>query len=362
MSTVLEKLQELKNIKDDFKEKINAKGGSITDTTPFSEYPSQVENLSGGSGGGSVNPIGKYKVVYFDIDGTILKTDYVESGGTTTPPGDPSYDSEYLKFVGWTDIPETITRDYVVGARYETITGDTYLFIRLTENIGLTIPTLQISGSVSIDWGDGTIGSSKTHTYSDYGDYTIKIRGMTGITTYLFNDAESSYLYSLKKCYLGNSVVILDAFSFLSCRSLEVLLLSKNITEIGNNPFTECYNLKSIILPDSVNYIGFNWFYKCYNLSFVVLPTNITAINGNSFSTSYNLEDIVIPNKVTSIESSAFSNCYNLKSIVIPESVTNIQNNVFSSCYRIKNYIFNCLSVPTLGSSVFTNIDKTAHI
>ena len=51
MSTISEQLQQLNNIKNSFKETINAKGGSITDTTPFSEYPSQVENLSGGGGG-----------------------------------------------------------------------------------------------------------------------------------------------------------------------------------------------------------------------------------------------------------------------------------------------------------------------
>ena len=108
MSTVLEKLQELKNIKDDFKEKINAKGGSITDTTPFSEYPSQVENLSGGGGGSkaiidveelpkaswvgtTVPNTGTVENVYFntnltnkEIDKLLSELDYVDMEGMLT--------------------------------------------------------------------------------------------------------------------------------------------------------------------------------------------------------------------------------------------------------------------------------------
>ena len=76
MSTISEKLQQLNNIKNDFKEKINAKGGSITDTTPFSEYPSQVENLSGGGGGGIIEVD---KLPYSTWKGTAVpRSSYVE--------------------------------------------------------------------------------------------------------------------------------------------------------------------------------------------------------------------------------------------------------------------------------------------
>ena len=51
MSTTAEKLQKIIDIKNDLKEKINAKGGSITDTTPFAEYPTIADELMGSSGG-----------------------------------------------------------------------------------------------------------------------------------------------------------------------------------------------------------------------------------------------------------------------------------------------------------------------
>ena len=39
------------------------------------------------------------RIRYIDVDGTILKEEYVQKGGTTTPPSTPSYDSDRLMFV-----------------------------------------------------------------------------------------------------------------------------------------------------------------------------------------------------------------------------------------------------------------------
>lgn len=44
-------------------------------------------------------PDGYFEVRYVDIDGTLLKTEIVKKGETTTPPQNPSYDSERLQFV-----------------------------------------------------------------------------------------------------------------------------------------------------------------------------------------------------------------------------------------------------------------------
>lgn len=81
MSTIVEKLQQLKNIKNDLKEKINAKGGSITDTTPFSEYAGQVDNLSGGGGVALNATIEEYKLTggYAVKAGDCVKCSYGNS-------------------------------------------------------------------------------------------------------------------------------------------------------------------------------------------------------------------------------------------------------------------------------------------
>ena len=54
MATIAEKLQTIADIKESIKEAINAKGGTIENTTPFAEYPTQIEAIKGG-GGGTMN-------------------------------------------------------------------------------------------------------------------------------------------------------------------------------------------------------------------------------------------------------------------------------------------------------------------
>lgn len=46
MGTTAQKLQKILNTKAALKNSINAKGGTITDDTPFSEYSAQVDNIS----------------------------------------------------------------------------------------------------------------------------------------------------------------------------------------------------------------------------------------------------------------------------------------------------------------------------
>ena len=50
MATIAEKLQTIADIKESIKEAINAKGGTIENTTPFAEYPTQIEAIKGGGG------------------------------------------------------------------------------------------------------------------------------------------------------------------------------------------------------------------------------------------------------------------------------------------------------------------------
>ena len=75
-----------------------------------------------------------------------------------------------------------------MGAIYKPTSGNTEMFIELTEETGLTI-TVNFykkvsSGTITINWGDGTTSSNSatganakylTHTYSSYGEYMISI-------------------------------------------------------------------------------------------------------------------------------------------------------------------------------------------
>ena len=65
----------------------------------------------------------------------------------------------------------------------------------------------------------------------------------------------------------------------------------------------------------------------------VIISENITAIGDHAFEDNSTIKNVVLPDSVTSIGEYAFSNCGNLESVQIPSSVTSIANNSFNNSY-----------------------------
>ena len=68
----------------------------------------------------------------------------------------------------------------MAGAVYTTASGQNEFDITLTKATGLAV-TLNMDGTK--DWGDGTNDTETTHTYTTYGNYTIKCNGTTMTTS-----------------------------------------------------------------------------------------------------------------------------------------------------------------------------------
>lgn len=333
MATQVEKLQKVKEIKTSIKDVINANGGNVGEV--FSEYPLAIETLL--SGGGSDSPKGQYRIRYIDVDGTILKEEWLDNGATLTPPNTPNYDPDYLVFDTWNyDIANTVVNGNLdIGAIYNTIDGSTYLFCRFTTNTGLN-PTLAISGSPTIDWGDGIVDTNLSHTYANEGNYIIKITG-----SFTFSTSSSTYLLgsenlnnALQKLYLDN-ITSIGIYFFISCYSLQIINIPNGVTSIADISSISCYSLQSVNIPNGVTSIGQQTFYNCHSL-----------------------RSISIPNSVTKFSNSSVYNCSSLKSVSIPKGVTSI-GGAFSFCYSITNYFILCDQVPTLSTtSAFTSINK----
>jgi hypothetical protein len=367
-----------------------------TDKINALAFEDEIRGLKGGSGG-SNTPIdngaiyeGKYRVRYFDADGTILKIEYVESGGKTTPPDNPTYDPDYLIFAEW----NYDTDNYIVeqptdiGAIYDTVDDATYLFCRFTTNTGLT-PTLRIIGATSIDWGDGTVDTNVSHTYANEGDYIIKVYGnitfntsnMTSVTKYLLGSGILNF--ALQKCYIKNGITNITDHAFYECFSLKNITIPKSVTiigkyalqycsnltnvsipkeiEISDDAFSYCYGLTNVIIPKSVTSIGKNALRECYSLTSVVIPEGITSISSSTVNSCRSLKNITIPKSVTNIDEYVFYYCIVLTSIVIPEGVTSIGGYAFSGCRSLTNYFIDCDTVPTLSNkNAFNNINASA--
>jgi hypothetical protein len=360
-------------------------------------------------------------VRFFDIDGTILKQEYVTTGANATAPITPNYDPKYLVFAEWNQPFTNVQSDLNIGAMYDTVDGKTYIFIRINNITGFQ-PTLQInklsSDLLTINWGDGTTNTTttggnvqKTAAYAAVGDYLISI-DCAGIYQNSFNNTLVGVTNTgVLKIYLGtnfrlnsrggfntlssmnvislNKEVQLDGVSIFSgCRSLKHInasSLSSGAT-IGGSQFLNCNSLKYISIsapsPVSVESIAFqdcnclksfgsytinvsaSTFVRCYNLDAnIVLDTNTTIIHNQLFTNCTSLESVTMLGNVTSVEFAAFDGGSRLTEMEFPASLTSIAGSAFINCTAILEYTFNSTTPPTLANTnAFTGINAACKI
>ena len=304
MATIEENLQKLNDTKINIKNAIVAKGVSM-DNVPFTDYSSKIAQIETGGGGGSTGD-GQYKVCVIDYDGTIIKEENLNTGDTFTLPDAPTHDR--LTFQEWVSA-DTITgntvtvadRDIQIGAIYKTTSGNTEFDIVLTKVTGLTVNLQYLTGITSINWGDGTTDSSLSHTYSDYGSYTIEVAGATMLEQYIFKQSSSRKNYCCVAARLSNSVTSIGDTAFQNCYSLTSITIPSGVTSIGNSAFRSCFSLTSITIPSGVTSIGNSAFQSCYSIikydftSFTSVPT---LSNTAAFSNINGICKIYVPDEL----------------------------------------------------------------
>ena len=196
---------------------------------------------------------GKNRVRYLDIDGKVLKIEYLENGSKLTPPDIPNYDPDYLVFDCWNyDIDNyVVERPTDVGAIYNTIDDYSYFWVDVMQRLGFSY-NLTFNNFESIDWGDGTVDSEKTHTYASEGSYLIKIKGNFSVSNSfgVYTFGSSNINKSIKKAYVKSGCT-LGGYAFSYCSSLEIVSLPSSITSLGSNSFYGC-NLKCAIIPNNI--------------------------------------------------------------------------------------------------------------
>ena len=302
-----------------------------------------------------------FLVKVIDYDGTVLKSEQLNTGATFTLPNEPSHSG--LVFDGWSS-PVIITNntitvtdsDITIGSIFHTASGLSEFDITLTTVTGLLV-TLNMDGTKN--WGDGTSDTNTTHTYSSVGDYTITCAGSTMTTS------SSSGLFgqtsSVKNCYvkdarLADGVTSIDDSAFSGCSSLTDITIPNGVTSIGDSAFSSCYSLKSIIIPDGVTSIDDSAFSGCSSLTDITIPNGVTSIGGYTFSSCRSLTSITIPNGVTSINTYAFINCSSLTSITIPNGVTSINTSAFYGCHLLTS-----ITIPDGVTSIGNNAFQYCH-
>lgn len=370
-----------------------------TDLINPQDFSSEIASIE--TGGGTVEEAPIKDVNFMDYDGfNLYSYSWAEALALTELPPLPSH--EGLICQGWNYTLDQIKANggqCDVGAYYITDDGATRLYITIpTARKKVTLNARATSGSVTVDWGDGTtqsVSGISSHTYSQAGDYVIRI--ICSVNWYLggsssagvFNDYSPSTDYSkstnniLRKVEIGANLLQLSTGVFAECYSLETITLAPlrlggGTNMIQSNAFYRCQSLKALVFPpntrldsrsichDCINLkhistppsvitiIGDSAFYNCYTLRRLVLPATITEIYASALYECRSLVEIQLPLALATIGNSALMRCISLTRIVFPPAITTIGNYVFQNSGDVAIYDFTSVqAVPTLGTSVF---------
>lgn len=129
---------------------------------------------------------------------------------------------------------------------------------------------------------------------------------------------------------------------------INTLVLSKEMTTIGETVFFGCSNLTVATIPDSVITIGKLAFANCRGLKAITIPNSVKTIGREAFGDCSGLTSIAIGNSVITIGTYAFDDCGSLKAVTIPDSVKSIEYGAFNNCSGLKSIIIG-KSVKTIG-------------
>lgn len=306
-------ITKISNAKTLIRNAINAKGVSVSVDDTFASYAQKIGQLNAPDG---------YKVIVVDYDGEIITQVTKQAGETFTLPEGPTNHSK-LVFQEWSSCDEitnntvTVTdHDILVGAVYTTASGTNEFDIELTEATGKKV-TFKMTGNKN--WGDGTSDTANSHTYADYGEYTITCDGTTLNQSYIMGQSSNydSANFTLKHVRLA-TVTSISSSVFYWCTNLETITLSKSLTSIGTSVFQAAINLRCCIFPSTVASVSFNnMFQSGYKLKYAVIPNIINLNLQNTFYDCENLEFPIFPSNCISFYQTYYQ-CYSIKDVYVP--------------------------------------------
>ena len=126
---------------------------------------------------------------------------------------------------------------------------------------------------------------------------------------------------------------------------MKTVVLSNDITAIGNNAFSGCKSLKSVKIPANVIRIGTEVFMNCENLNTVVFNDNTTGASMGKI-----------------VGEAMFFNCTSLKTVLLSNDITAIETRAFYGCNSLKTIIIKREIPPKLGDYVFPNLNINIYV
>ena len=119
---------------------------------------------------------------------------------------------------------------------------------------------------------------------------------------------------------------------FRNCVSLQHVRIRGNIKRLDELCFKDCVSLQFIEIDNGVMFLDKYCFSGCSRIVHIDIPKSIYFLGSNCFEDCNSLQSIDLKDGLKKIESFCFKNCISLERIEIPNTVTFLRMNAFSEC------------------------------
>ncbi len=122
--------------------------------------------------------------------------------------------------------------------------------------------------------------------------------------------------------------------------TVKKVILSDDVTKIGDRVFSSCSNMETIILGENLNYIGDWAFEDCSSLKNIVLPNSLSYVGDKAFHNCSSIEEVSIGSDLTKIRYGTFMNCSSLKKVTLSDSIVSIESDAFEKCEALEGIYY----------------------
>ncbi|MCD7822798.1 MAG: leucine-rich repeat protein [Oscillospiraceae bacterium] len=205
------------------------------------------------------------------------------------------------------------------------------------------------------------IGKQITTTSISYGPFSESSIEKVTYEASVIPDYMFKGCTTLNEVIFTNAVVEIGNYAFSGCTALSGLDLPEGVISVGDYAFASCTSLSELTLPDSITTLGSYIFNGCTVLTSINLPRDLTTVTHLSSSatkyygsftgssiktvvceatvipayTFYNIttiEGVTFTGNTTEIGNYAFYGCTSLSEITLPDSLTTIGARAFNGC------------------------------
>lgn len=210
-------------------------------------------------------------------------------------------------------------------------------------------PTLPVADVVDGQPTSGIFdGFLWTLDTNDPSNYILHIYGDGDLPDYAFGEQRPWEPWRVDTVLLSGNITAIGDYLFEGYGSIKSIRLPSTLTRIGTRAL-EGVSITGVAIPYGVTEIGDYAFYGT-DLRWADLPDTVTRIGSHAFANT-DLSAVVIPDSVEELGASMFQSCSRLQSVVLPTNITAIPDAFFKNS-GLRHYDIPA-HIASIGSGAF---------